>query len=173
MLMHNRVAKKSATQMGFLIAISLTLLAGCQSTPGTQQASPSTQDASHKHTSPTQEGVKQTGAKEVTYTATLSDPTCGSEVVLIGYMTQIQLESNPTTGYSWRLSKQPALFDLAKDEYKPAAKQPNVVGSGGTQVITLRAKQQGEEILKFEYVRPWEKDVAPVKTQVCKVKIVA
>ncbi len=173
MLMHNRVAKKSATHIGFLIAISFTLLAGCQSTPRTQLASPSTQDASHQHSSPIQEGVKQAGAKEVTYTATLSDPTCGSEVVLIGYMTQIQLESNPTTGYSWRLAKPASLFDVAKDDYKPAAKQPNVVGSGGTQVITLRAKQQGEETLKFEYVRPWEKDVAPVKTQVCKVKVVA
>ena len=144
------------------------MLAACQSTSSVQSSSDGT--AGSAHTAPS--GQKN-AAGEVTYTATLSNPVCGSEVVLIGYMTQIQLESNPTTGYSWRLAKPASLFDVAKDDYKPAPKQPNVVGSGGTQVITLRAKQQGEETLTFEYVRPWEKDTAPVKTQQCKVKVVA
>lgn len=141
------------------------VLAGCQSSSTVQSSATATQTAA------TASPKSSTG--EVTYTATLSSPVCGSEVVLMGYMTQIQLESNPTTGYSWRLAKPASLFDVAKDDYKPAPKEPGVVGSGGTQIITLRAKQQGEETLSFEYVRPWEKDTAPVKTQQCKVKVVS
>lgn len=146
------------------------MLAACQSA-STVQSSSGGGTAGSAQTAPATGQQRASG--EVTYTATLSNPVCGSEVVLIGYMTQIQLESNPSTGYSWRLAKPASLFDVAKDDYKPAPKQPNVVGSGGTQVITLRAKQQGEETLSFEYVRPWEKDTAPVKTQQCKVKVVA
>ena len=145
-----------------VLMVGGVVLAACQSSSTVRSASTATKTA-------TDSGK----GDAVTYTATLSSPVCGSEVVLIGYMTQIQLESNPTTGYSWRLAKPASLFDVAKDEYLPAPKAPNVVGSGGKQVITLRAKQQGEETLNFEYVRAWEKDTAPVKTQQCRVKVVA
>lgn len=148
-----------------LIAMGGMGLVGCQTASTVQSASSGDTGAGKVATDSSSDGA-------VTYTATLSNPVCGSEVVLIGYMTQIQLESNPSTGYSWRLAKSASLFDVAKDDYKPAPKAPGVVGSGGTQVITLRAKQQGEETLSFEYVRPWEKDTAPVKTQQCKVKVV-
>lgn len=110
--------------------------------------------------------------KPVTYTATLSDPACGSEVVLLNHETQIQLASNPTTGYSWRLAAPSKLFEVVKDEYKADYAKPVVVGSGGTQVFTLKAKQVGTEKLSFEYVRPWEKDVAAVEKKECTVKVV-
>lgn len=152
-----------------VLTLGAVAMAGCQSASTVQSTSGGGTRGSSQATIADQK--KASG--EVTYTATLSSPVCGSEVVLIGYMTQIQLESNPSTGYSWRLAKPASLFDVAKDDYKPAPKEPAVVGSGGTQIITLRAKQQGEETLNFEYVRAWEKDTAPAKTQQCKVKVVA
>ena len=106
------------------------------------------------------------------YIATADDLTCGSEVVLNGDNTRIQLKSNPTTGYSWRLAKPLVLFDLVRSEYESSARAQPAAGSGGIQFFTLNAKQLGEETLRFEYVRPWEKDVAPVKTQACKVTVI-
>lgn len=119
------------------------------------------------------QGLQSKDAKEpVTYTATLSDPACGSEVVLVDHETQIQLPSNPSTGYSWRLAAPSTLFEVVKDDYKADYAKPVVVGSGGTQVFTLKAKQTGSEKLSFEYVRPWEKDVAAVEKKDCTVKVV-
>lgn len=110
-------------------------------------------------------------SKATMYAATLSNPTCGSEVVLQGNTTQIKLDSNPTTGYSWRLVKPADLFTIEKDEYVPDMAQPQLVGSGGQQIFTLRAKQIGSETLSFEYARPWEK-VSAAKQQVCILKVV-
>lgn len=106
------------------------------------------------------------------YIATSADLRCGSEVVLNGDNTRIQLKSNPTTGYSWRLAKPSVLFEIVRDDYESTPMAQPVAGSGGIQFFTLNAKQVGEETLRFEYVRPWEKDVAPAKTQECKVTVI-
>jgi inhibitor of cysteine peptidase len=145
---------KQSAWINIMLVVGSTsvVMAGCQSGKGLQ-----TQDAK----------------EPVTYTATLSDPACGSEVVLVDHQTQIQLPSNPSTGYSWRLVSPSTLFDVVEDDYKADYAKPVVVGSGGTQVFTLKAKQVGSEKLSFEYVRQWEKDVAAVEKKTCTVKVVA
>lgn len=76
----------------------------------------------------------------------------------------IELPSNPTTGYKWQLAQPLAvksIVGISKSEYKP--KKTGLIGSGGTQVFTLRARRQGTIHIIFEYKRPWEKDTEPAE----------
>jgi inhibitor of cysteine peptidase len=75
----------------------------------------------------------------------------------------IELEANPTTGYSWQLSAPPGdQVSLIDQDYTPTGQQQP--GSGGVQQFTFEAKTAGKTTLAFDYVRPWEKDVAPAQT---------
>ncbi len=77
----------------------------------------------------------------------------------------ITLEANATTGYQWQLAKplDEAMFQLVSSEY--IADKTNRVGSGGKQVWIFKALKPGEAGIYFKYVRPWEKDVPPVKKE--------
>jgi len=76
----------------------------------------------------------------------------------------ITLESNPTTGYSWRLSEPlPGILELVGKEFKPAENMENIAGAGGIEEWTLKSIEKGRAAVSFEYVRPWEKDKPPVK----------
>ena len=75
----------------------------------------------------------------------------------------IELEANPTTGYSWLLSAPPGdQVSLIDQDFTPTG--PQQPGSGGVQQFTFEAKAAGTTTLSFGYVRPWEKDVAPAQT---------
>lgn len=76
----------------------------------------------------------------------------------------ITLVSNPTTGYSWRMSEPlPGILELAGKEFKPAENMGNIAGAGGVEEWTLKSIEKGKATVSFEYVRPWEKDKPPVK----------
>jgi inhibitor of cysteine peptidase len=82
----------------------------------------------------------------------------------------IALDANPTTGYSWQLSAPPGdQVSLIDQDYTPTA--PQQPGSGGVQQFTFEAKAAGTTTLAFEYVRPWEKDVAPAQTATFPVSV--
>ncbi len=101
----------------------------------------------------------RSGATEKTITA--SD--AGRPIELrVGQELVLNLESNPSTGYSWSLTdtRHPVLISLGKPTYKHAASVP---GAGGLQSWTFRATEPGVQTLKLEYRRPWEKKV-PEKT---------
>jgi inhibitor of cysteine peptidase len=82
----------------------------------------------------------------------------------------IELEANPTTGYSWQLSAPPGdQVSLVDQDYtQTGTQQP---GSGGVQQFTFQAKATGSTSLAFDYLRPWEKDVAPAQTATFSVKV--
>jgi len=85
----------------------------------------------------------------------------------------IALPSNPTTGYKWQLAQPLAvksIVGISKSEYKP--KKTGLIGSGGTQVFTLRARRQGTIHLIFEYKRPWEKGTEPAETKEFTIEVV-
>lgn len=73
----------------------------------------------------------------------------------------LRLPSNPTTGFSWVLVSP---LDVLQSEGAPAYEAneapPGMVGAGGNQVWKFRALRSGEQLLRFEYRRPWEKDAA-------------
>jgi inhibitor of cysteine peptidase len=45
------------------------------------------------------------------------------------------------------------------------------MGQGGTEVWHFQALKPGKTALNFIYVRPWEKNIPPVKKQKIEVKI--
>lgn len=83
----------------------------------------------------------------------------------------ITLESNPTTGYGWRIAGTLDATMLKVVEIKHSRKQTKLIGAGGKDLWTFRGLQKGKTVISFEYVRSWEKDVPPVKKEFFTVEI--
>lgn len=79
---------------------------------------------------------------------------------------EIALAGNPTTGYLWRLiSGNDAVLKPAGDPaYRQDAAAAGMVGVGGTFTFHFQAVGAGSARLAFGYLRPWERDAAPVET---------
>ena len=68
----------------------------------------------------------------------------------------VELGSNRTTGYAWRLvSADPARLRLKSHRYRPSTGQGGAprLGAGGTDVFTFEPVAAGGETLRFEYRR--------------------
>jgi len=77
----------------------------------------------------------------------------------------ILLDSNPTTGYSWRLAQPLDERVLKLIDSKYQAPQTHLIGAGGKELWIFEATGSGKAEISFQYVRPWEKDVPPVKQE--------
>lgn len=77
----------------------------------------------------------------------------------------IVLESNATTGYSWHLVELPdkGMLELVSQRY--IMRQSSLVGADGKEEWKFKALRPGETKVLFKYVRLWEKDVEPAKTE--------
>ena len=84
----------------------------------------------------------------------------------------ITLSSNPTTGYEWQIASisHPNVVGFVSSEYIPPTSE--LLGAGGKQVLTFNALQEGNAIVKLQYVRPWETGVPPVSIYVAEVMVV-
>jgi predicted secreted protein len=84
----------------------------------------------------------------------------------------ITLSSNPTTGYEWQIASisHPNLVGFVSSEYIPPRSE--LLAAGGKQVLTFNALQEGNAIVKLQYVRPWETGVPPVSIYVAEVMVV-
>jgi predicted secreted protein len=84
--------------------------------------------------------------------------------VAVGQEFTITLASNATTGYHWELTAPPdeTVVKLVTNAYK--SPETRALGAGGQEIWTFRAMGPGQTVINLKYVRPWEKDVAPVKT---------
>ncbi len=51
-----------------------------------------------------------------------------------------------------------------ESKYVPSSPNAPVVGAGGTEVFTFKARTTGTATLEIGYARPFEKDVPPEKT---------
>ncbi|MBM4270711.1 MAG: protease inhibitor I42 family protein [Deltaproteobacteria bacterium] len=91
-----------------------------------------------------------------------SDPSKPIEVAA-GQQFIITVESNRTTGYQWQLAGVPdsAVVQLENVEYRVS--NTGLVGAGGMEVWRFKALGPGKTAIAIKYVRPWEKDVPPVK----------
>jgi inhibitor of cysteine peptidase len=88
----------------------------------------------------------------------------------VGQHFAVQLDANPTTGYTWQLTADPgAPVQVLGHTYTPAP--PQQPGSGGTELFTFQAVAAGTSTLAFGYVRPWETGVAPAQTAAFPVKV--
>jgi inhibitor of cysteine peptidase len=73
---------------------------------------------------------------------------------------EVTLKSNPTTGYSWKLTKeQPSkIVDSISSTYIQDKSEPDMVGVGGNEIWKFKGKEIGVDTLVFEYCRSWEKN---------------
>ncbi len=89
--------------------------------------------------------------------------------VKAGETISIKLDSNASTGYSWKVTgiSSASAAQNGKIEYE-APPQPKTgpirVGQGSTAVIKIDAVSAGKSTISLEYARPWEKGKAPAKT---------
>ena len=84
--------------------------------------------------------------------------------VKVGQRFTIRMESNPTTGYGWQLSKDlDNIIVLITNTFIPP--DSKLCGAGGHELWTFKAVEQGQTNILMKYVRPWEKD-QPARTNV-------
>jgi inhibitor of cysteine peptidase len=83
----------------------------------------------------------------------LTEADDGSTVSLeVGETIEIELPSNPTTGFSW--SVLPAsLVSVSPPEFQADS---TLIGAGGLESFTVTALEEGSVHLRFEYARPFE-----------------
>ena len=85
-------------------------------------------------------------------------------------MFNIELQSNPTTGYEWSLTMNPeGIISRKSKNYTSSAS--GRVGVGGIMSWTLASKKIGATTLTFKYHRPWEKDVEPTREVVFNINV--
>jgi inhibitor of cysteine peptidase len=67
----------------------------------------------------------------------------------------IELQENPTTGYSWNLSASSGL-SLVDDKYVQDSAEEGMTGVGGVHVWTFDVIEDGVQDISAVYMRPWE-----------------
>ena len=70
---------------------------------------------------------------------------------------QIQLEENPTTGYSWALSDVDPFFTIQRNDYELI--QGVGIGGGGIRTIQLKVEQSGTKTINLKNWQRWSGDV--------------
>lgn len=94
----------------------------------------------------------------------------GSETIAVktGEKFAISLESNPTTGYSWKPEFDSAFLELVESRYMPPSSE--LMGAGGVETFVFLAQREGQMEITLKYQRPWEDQ--PIEEQSRKVNIV-
>jgi inhibitor of cysteine peptidase len=87
----------------------------------------------------------------------------GSAITLgVGDTFEVQLESNPTTGYGWIVAEQPDGVVLESSDYQ--APDTSLVGAGGVEVFVFDATAAGAGTLRLDYVRSFDDPPVPADT---------
>jgi inhibitor of cysteine peptidase len=111
-------------------------------------------------------GGQSAGACSLKY----SDPSEPIEVTA-GKIFVISLDSNATTGYSWRIYENypEGIVELVDHIYRPG--ETSRIGAGGTEFWAFRALKTGETKITMEYVRPWEEGAKPAEQKTFEVSV--
>ncbi len=84
---------------------------------------------------------------------------------------QLEMESNATTGYSWKWMNHKAESIVDSIGFSYTVNYPDLMGSPGKEIWKFRAIQIGTDTLHFVYRRPWDKNaIARTKDVVVEVK---
>ena len=83
---------------------------------------------------------------------------------------QSDLESNPTTGYSWQWKNKSSvsIVDTFNFQYIPA--KTGLMGSGGIERWTFKGIKSGIDSIKLIYCRPWD-STSTVRTKIIVVRV--
>lgn len=82
----------------------------------------------------------------------------------------IEIPSNPSTGYSWAVEKVADETVIAfvsavePDERGKETGAPQLLGAPSSDVFAFNALKIGTTKVILNYKRPWEKNIAPIKT---------
>jgi inhibitor of cysteine peptidase len=93
-------------------------------------------------------------------------------VVAAGQQFVVALQSNASTGYSWRMAAEPdpRTVQLVDHSYLPPP-EGSGVGAPGAERWVFRGVAPGQATIQLEYVRPWETGVPPAQTAVFTVRV--
>lgn len=133
---------------GILVTLLVIILSGCSQTSTTIRIVPSTPVIDQENT-------------EMAHADKSYD---GKEIqISLGSSLQVQLESNPSTGFSWELTsisdsnvleKLSNIFETPS--YKLPAGQEPPVGAGGMEFWNFKALMKGTSTISMEYSQPWD-----------------
>ncbi|MEW6258525.1 MAG: protease inhibitor I42 family protein [Thermodesulfobacteriota bacterium] len=93
--------------------------------------------------------------------------------VRLGAPLSIELASNPTTGFLWKIATidNTMIRPDGEEIYIPDRVPPGIVGSGGKTIFPLRLLRPGRTEIVFEYRRPFEKKPEPEKRTIFLLEI--
>jgi predicted secreted protein len=88
-----------------------------------------------------------------------------------GQYFKIALRSNPSTGYRWQLAEplNEKIISNAGQTFIPPENQ--IPGAGGKEIWNFISINQGSTDISFKYIRPWEKNVKPVRESTFKIVV--
>ena len=94
-----------------------------------------------------------------------------SKDVSVGEEFEIELESNPSTGYEWTMTTRPdeAILGLTRDEFVPS--DSTAVGAPGKHIWRFKALAAGKTTIVLEYARSWEEDEKPRQVHTVTVEV--
>ncbi len=91
-----------------------------------------------------------------------------------GVRVQVVLESNPTTGYAWAVTKSDnAILKSESNTFDNSACAEGVVGCGGKEIWNFTTADFGKTVLEMAYYRPWENADTAVKSFTLTVEVSA
>ncbi len=96
----------------------------------------------------------------------LSEKDTGTVIELTkGERVLIELESNPTTGFSWTASEldYAVLQPSGESTFTMGSGPDGPLGAGGMETLAFQAVERGETSLRLEYTRPFERGSLPAK----------
>jgi len=96
----------------------------------------------------------------------------GRAIDLKGEVLAINLESNPSTGYSWQVRGLNRNILRQVDAAEWISSAPDKFGAPGTQVLRFAGVGKGRATLNLAYVRAWERGAAPAKSFSVEVNVV-
>jgi predicted secreted protein len=137
------------------IAAVLVLVSGCtQQTPPASPAQGSIAPAGTTAVpgTPVPATTAQEGKKMVTFTEKDNGTTAD---IAANTRFAVQLEENPTTGYSWNASTSPGLT-INSSYYQENKHAEGMTGVGGIHTWILQASGSGDQTFTAVYLRPWE-----------------
>lgn len=111
-------------------------------------------------------GITGASAGE-SHAATVDASDSGSQLELaVGETLTVNLESNPTTGFTWILADPEGMLEVTSHEYvmDPTGFDPPPPGLGGVDVWTFTALAEGKTTISMEYSRPWDGGEKAVQT---------
>ncbi len=85
-----------------------------------------------------------------------------------GNTISIELKSQISTGFSWRLTKEPVNLSVIQEEIITLKQIP---GAPEIHKFLFKAEKKGTEKLDFSYARHWLKNSKPAKTYEIQVEV--